>query len=53
MSTDIVEMTVERYEELRKDQLLLDALRVYGVNKWGRYQDAEELYIKWLKENNN
>lgn len=50
---DIVSLSVERYEELRDDQLLLDALRVYGVNKWGRYQDAFELFNDWVKESIN
>lgn len=48
--TDMVKITVERYEELCKDQMLLNALLWHGVDDWERYPDAVDLCKKWIKE---
>ena len=47
---DIVSLTMERYEELKHEEMMLDALRVYGVDNWIGYQASMDLFDKWVSE---
>lgn len=48
--TDIVNLTEERYKELCEAEMMLDALRVYGVDSWIGYHASVDLFNKWMSE---
>lgn len=48
--TDIVNLTEGRYKELCEAEMMLDALRVYGVYNWIGYQASVDLFNKWVSE---
>ena len=47
---DIVSLTEEHYKELREAEMMIDALRVYGVYNWIGYQASVDLFNKWVSE---
>jgi hypothetical protein len=48
--TDIVGLTMERYEGLWRSEMMLDALRVNQVELWEGYEASVQLVNKWVSE---
>ena len=44
MKPNTIEITLERYAQLIKDSEFLSCLRACGVDNWGGYCDAQEMF---------
>jgi hypothetical protein len=50
MTEDTITINKREYNQLLKDQLMLQALEETGVDNWSGYDDAVECYQELLEE---
>lgn len=44
MTNEMISISLEEYEELKREQVFLECLREAGVDNWNGYEYAVELY---------
>ena len=48
--TKVVTLTQEEYAKLFDRVMWLDALEAAGVDNWGGFDEAREIYKEWMEE---